>query len=415
MTTGSDAASVVRRLTGARVVDVRTGRVSERSTIEIRDGRIHSVGPDQPPEGAAGDVDLEGRYVLPAPITCHVHLQGTYPYSTRDPSEAPQRTALRAARRATDLLGHGFGTVRSVHELNRADLHVRHAATMGWLAAPRIFGAGRALSSPGGHGDGLGAVVARGRAGFAEAAEEELTAGADHVKLFASGGLARAGETFEEPELSLEEMRGAVEAAAVHGAYVVAHAAGSATIWMGLDAGIRSFEHAYLLDGPTARAIADAGAFLTPTLVVTHAVDWMLASGFDASSVERSGAFADRHLASIRHAVEAGVALVHGTDFPPDGSSDGTTLAVREVELLVEAGASALTALQSCTLTAARLLGREGALGEIRPECAADLVAMPDDPTASVRALRTVDVAIVGGELIRATPRGTGGARWTHA
>jgi hypothetical protein len=42
--------------------------------------------------------------------------------------------------------------------------------------------------------------------------------------------------------------------------------------------------------------------------------------------------------------------------------------------------ASALTALQSCTLTAARLLGREGALGEIRPQCAADLVAMPDDP-----------------------------------
>ena len=406
MTIASDATSR-RWLTRARVVDVRTGRVSGPQSVEMAGGLITAIDAAASAPDGAEVVDLDGLYLLPGLITCHVHLQGTYPYSTRDPTEPPTWTALRAASRARALRARGFTTVRSVHELNRADLAVRHAATMGWTEAPRIIGAGRALTRRGGHGDGFGALVAEGRGGFHEAAAAELDAGADHVKIFASGGLAKAGEALDEPELSAAEIRGAVEAAVAHGTYVVAHAAGSATIRRGLDAGVRSFEHGYLLDEATARAMVAAGAFLTPTLVVTHAADWMTAMGFDPAAVARSTAMADRHLASARRAIEAGVSIVHGTDIPPDGRTDDTMLAVRELELLVQAGATTVAALQSITITAARLVGREGQIGEIVAGAAADFVATRADPTESVGALRAIRLVIQGGEVVTGAAGGS--------
>jgi imidazolonepropionase-like amidohydrolase len=408
-TTGSDGE---RWLINARVVDVATGRVSDGQAIHVRSGQVAAIQSMTAVRDVrdAPEIDLAGRSVLPGMVTCHVHLQGTYPYTTRDPDEPPQRTALRAAARARALRAHGFTTVRSVHELNRADLHVREAASRGWTEAPRIFGAGRALTRPGGHGDGLGAVVADGPGAFGEAAAAELEAGADHVKVFASGGLARAGESMDEPELSLAELRAVVDAARAHGAYVVAHAAGSATIRRGLEAGIRSFEHAYRLDQATAQAMAEVGAFLTPTLVVTHVADWMRAIGFDAAAIQRSMGAAARHVASTRLAFEAGVAIVHGTDLPPDGTTDGTSLAVRELELLVEAGATPLLALQAATRTAARLLGCN-TIGEVRIGASADLVAMPDDPIQSVTALRGIDFVMAAGDVVRDQQ---GGRAWTR-
>ena len=399
-TTASEARAAPRWLTGARIVDVRTGAVSPPSSIGIVAGRIATIELGAPTAGSTIISDLGGSFVLPGLITCHVHLQGTYPYSTRDPNEPPQRTALRAAAPARMLRRHGLTTVRSVHELNQADIHVRYAAEMGWTDAPRIVGGGRALTCPGGHGSTFGAVVAQGRSGFFDAAARELEAGAQHIKIFASGGLARGGEEIERPELTLDEMRGAVDAAAARGTYVVAHAAGSAAIRIGLEAGVRSFEHAYMLDEATAAAMAQAGAFLTPTLVVTHASDWMHATGFDSDAVARSSAFAEAHLESARRAIEAGVAIVHGTDIPSDGISKGTTLAVRELELMVVAGATTLGAIQSATIVAARLLGLEEEVGEIRIGAAADLVATPEDPTQSVSALRARDFVVQAGAVV---------------
>jgi imidazolonepropionase-like amidohydrolase len=123
--------------------------------------------------------------------------------------------------------------------------------------------------------------------------------------------------------------------------------------------------------------------------------------GFDDAAVRRSKAMAETHLASARRAIEAGVQIVHGTDIPPDAPSGGTSLAVRELELLVEAGAPPLTALRSVSLTAARLLGLEGIVGEIREGGAADLIAVPTDPTRSVSALRDMRLVMQAGDVVR--------------
>ncbi len=298
----------------------------------------------------------------------------------------------------------GITTVRTLHELHAIDLRVRAAIADGSVAGPRIVAAGRGLTIPGGHGDGLGCRVASGEAGFHDAALAELDAGANHVKVFASGGLARAGEGMDTPEMTLDEMRGVVRAAESRGTYVVAHAASSAAIAQGLRAGIRSFEHAYRLDATTARDMARAGAWLTPTLIVTHAAAWQRSNGFDEASIERCTATAPGHEAGIRYALDAGVSIVNGTDFPPGALDDGVPLAVREMELLVRVvGASPLAAIRAATIDAARLIDRQE-LGRIAVGEPADLVVVPDDPIADITAFERISLVMAGGRVIRDTP-----------
>jgi imidazolonepropionase-like amidohydrolase len=129
----------------------------------------------------------------------------------------------------------------------------------------------------------------------------------------------------------------------------------------------------------------------------------MRARGFEEYSVQNALNAADDHLASIRHAIRAGVTLVNGTDYPPADLVDGTPAAVHEVLLMAEAGLSPLLSLQSVSVSAARLLGIDDHVGQIRPGYAADFVAVAADPLADVAALRTISLVVQGGRVVRET------------
>jgi imidazolonepropionase-like amidohydrolase len=166
---------------------------------------------------------------------------------------------------------------------------------------------------------------------------------------------------------------------------------------------VRCFEHAYQLDTTTARELADAGAYLTPTLVVTHAFDWMAGAGFDEASIDRSRRMASVHEDSAAAAVEAGVSILHGTDFTPVGRSDGTILAVLELELLVRAGLTPLDALRSASRTPAELMKLSSESWRLMPGAAADIVSVDADPLRSVSAMRSLRPVVVGGQFTPAT------------
>ncbi|HSR83552.1 MAG TPA: amidohydrolase family protein [Streptosporangiaceae bacterium] len=387
----------------AHVVDVLTGEKLRRRAVETAaDGTVIQVAA-APPPGLPDDhvVDVNGRWLLPGLISCHTHLSVVFPFSDTDEAENPAVTAYRAATRATAALQAGITTIRCVHEQNRADLLLRTALKRGWFAAPRILGAGRAISTKGGHGQGAGCAYATGEQEFYEAALAELAAGADQVKIFINGGLANAGEHYEQPEMTDEEIRGAVRAAAEHDTYVVAHSGESAAIRQALAQGVRCFEHTYRLDADTAALLAQSGIFLTPTLCVTRSESWMRASGFEEHTIQNALAAAADHLASIQHAIQAGVTLVNGTDIPPGDLVDGVPAAVHEVQLMAAAGLSPLLSLQSVSLNAARLLGIEDRVGQIRPGYAGDFVAVAADPLDDIAALRTISLVVQGGAVVR--------------
>src|SRR6201999_3165952 len=186
-------------LVNAHVVDVLAGDVLPARAVETApDGTIAQVTASAPPGLPDGQVpDGAGRWLLPGLISCHTHLSVVFPFSDTDEAENPALTAYRSAARASAALQAGITTLRCVHEQNRADLLLGEAAARGWISAPRIVGAGRAVSVRGGHGQGSACAYARGEDEFYAAARAELAAGADHVKIFINGGLASAGEQVE--------------------------------------------------------------------------------------------------------------------------------------------------------------------------------------------------------------------------
>jgi imidazolonepropionase-like amidohydrolase len=385
----------------AHVVDAATGEVLRGRAVQTApDGTVAQVAAAAPP-GVAGAVDVAGRWLLPGLISCHTHLSIVFPFSDTDEAENPALTAYRSATRAGEALRAGITTIRCVHEQNRADLLLRTAVRRGWFAAPRIRGAGRAISTPGGHGQGAACAYAAGEREFYEAALAELAAGADHVKIFINGGLAGADEHYERGEMTDGEIRGAVRAAAEHDTYVVAHSGAPEAIRQALAQGVRCFEHAYRLDDETAALLARPGIYLTPTLCVTRSEAWMRARGFEEHSINNALAAADEHLASIQRAIRAGVTVVNGTDIPPGDLVDGTPAAVHEVLLMAGAGLSPLLSLQSVSVNAAALLGLGHRVGQIRPGYAADFVAVAGDPLRDLDALRTISLVVQGGRVVR--------------
>jgi imidazolonepropionase-like amidohydrolase len=382
------------------VIDVLTGERHDRRAIETAGGTVTQIAAAPPaglPEGEV--VDVAGRWLLPGLISCHTHL--SIVFGEADEAENPALTAYRAASRATQALRAGITTIRCVHEQNRADLLLRTAVQRGWYAAPRIFGAGRAISKPDGHGAGGACVYASGEREFYEAALAELKAGADHAKIFISGGLNRAGEDLWRPEMTDAEIRGVVRAAAEHDTYVVAHSGGSPVIRQALRHGVRCFEHIYQLDDETAALLARPGVFVTPTLCVTRSEGWMRGAGFPERSIERHLAAGEEHLASVRRAFRAGVTLVNGTDIPPGDLVDGTPAAVYELLMLADAGLSPLESLRTASVNAAGLLGIGRHVGQIRPGYAADFVAVASDPLDDLDAMRTISLVVQEGRTIR--------------
>jgi imidazolonepropionase-like amidohydrolase len=386
-------------LTNAHVVDVTTGEIHRHRSVELAGDRIAGIHAGLP-VGASDVVDLGGRYLLPGIISCHTHLSVVFPFSDTDPAEDPAVTAFRAAVRATDALRAGITSIRCVHEQNRVDLHLRAARARGWILAPRIWGAGRAITTPDGHGSGSACAVASGEDEFYRAGIDELDAGADHLKIFITGGLAAEGEDPSRSEMSDGELDGVVRAASEHDTYVVAHSGASTAIRQALARGVRCFEHAYELDADTAALLARRDIFVTPTLVVSRCEPWMRANGFAQATIDNAARVAGSHLASIRRAVAAGVRILGGTDLPPGDMVGELAAGVLELVLLQEAGLSTLGALQAATVNPALLLGMADRLGQVRPGFLADLIAVDDDPLADLRALGSVGLVLQGGAVV---------------
>ena len=386
-------------LSNARVVNVHTGVASQPTNVEIIEGKIGQI-TDTLPFGVHGN-DCMGYFLLPGLISVHTHLSVTYPFSATNESENAAVTVLRALSRAQDALASGVTTIRSVHELNRVDIFLRGVFADPKLHIPRIFAGGKAIGTTGGHGSESGGNRADGYDEFLKTARRELGFGADHIKVFISGGIGDAHESMSGAQMTMEEMNAVVRATIEHDTYVVAHAANAVAIDQALTAGIRSFEHAYDLSDEVAQRMAEKKVFLTPTLCVTRCPEWMATHDFTSEQIVRAMEVGPGHLESIRRAIRAGVQIVSGTDYPPGEPIEDTVVAVREMEFLVEAGLSPLQALQAGTSLAAKLLNAEDVIGSITPGLSADLIIVKKDPTSDISTLREILFVMSAGRIIK--------------
>jgi imidazolonepropionase-like amidohydrolase len=374
-------------LRGAKLADGTGTDLVKEGVVAVEGERIAQVGGKAP---SGRDLDLSGLTIAPGLIDAHAHLTLV---DLADLSGRRIPVAVTAARifHVCDVaLDAGFTTVR---DAGGADGGLAMATDAGLVRGPRILPSGPILCQSGGHGDlrdpfdhhgrdeGLpGLVQPSMRIDGADsarlAAREAFRRGATQLKVAVSGGVVSSTDSIEDTQLTVEELRAVVAEAQARDTYVLAHAHNVGGIRNGLAAGVRSFEHASLLDEDTANAIAVAGAYVVPTLAVLHVMpreweDW----GLSEAMLCRLEGLEDAMGRSVKLAAAAGVPLGSGSDLlGPEQRHRGLELTLKSRLL------GPMAALVSATRTNAELLGWEDDIGTITEGRLADLVVFDGDP-----------------------------------
>ncbi|HVS08419.1 MAG TPA: amidohydrolase family protein [Planctomycetota bacterium] len=405
----TDWKSRVTVVRAARMLDVRSGRITEDPHVWVADGRIRAVyWPDEhsvPIEFGATYLDLGDVTLVPGLIDCHTHLTGTLEgdFVHRSVHEGPADAALRGARHALLTLQAGFTTVRDLGSAGFADVALMRAIERGDVPGPRIVPAGHSIGISGGHGDETGfrpgILVGGPEQGIADGPDEcrkavrlQLNYGAKVIKCVATAGVLSFEPSVGAQQLSREELEAIVDEARRHGVKVAAHAHGAEGILAAVLAGVDSIEHGSLLDDRCIAAMKERGTYLVPTTYLADAIDLANLPPPLREKAERILPLARENLAK---AIAAGVKIAYGTDAAvyPHGQN------ARELDVLVRLGMSPIEAIRSATVNAADLLGVDDR-GEIARGKLADLIAVPGNPLENVRALEHVRWLMLGGRVV---------------
>ena len=375
-----------------RLFEPRQGVYLDDHHLLIEDGRIVAVSPEPLPSQAAQRIEANGRVVLPGLIDAHFHAYGA-DFDVRKLDSMPMSLLAQYARHALEgALKRGFTTVR---DAAGADIGLKLAIDRGLIAGPRLFFSGRAISQTGGHGDpraadhfegcacgysGVLSHVADGPDAVRLAAREQLRRGATQLKLFLSGGVISPTDPIWMPQMSAEEIRAAVDEAASRRTYVMAHAHTAEAVIRCIENGVRSIEHATIVDASTAARVAGSTAFVVPTLIVLHLLSEAGDSLGLSPVMQAKAKEVNQHaLSSLELLYRAGARIGFGTDLLGslmDRQSSEFSLR-REVM-------SAADVLRSATVVNAELLGEAGRLGELVPGAHADLILFDGDPLADL-------------------------------
>lgn len=346
-------------------------------------------------------IDCAGRVLMPGLIDAHVHVYG----GGLDIGRLVKRPGTYLAHHATNFLrgclDRGFTTLRDV---GGGDVGLATALNEGLLQGPRLFYGGRVISQTGGHGDmrpgdhdlnaadamcgcachmDAAAVIADGADAVRKAVREELRRGASHIKIMASGGVVSPTDPLDYCQYSDDEVRAAVDEAVRVGKYVAAHCHPAAAIRRCAELGVRSIEHATMIDEATAALVAERGAFAVPTMAVQYALH---ERGRRLGLPEANFAKLERVIAAAMTGLEimhrAGVKMGFGTDLI------GSMNELQSSEFALRAQVlPALDILRSACAVNAQLLNQEGRLGCIRAGAHADLLVVDGNPLADISVL----------------------------
>jgi imidazolonepropionase-like amidohydrolase len=387
-------------LAGAALIDGSGAPPAAGRAVVVEAGRIVAV-VDERAAPPGHTVRLDGLTLLPGLVNCHVHLcfGGEADPATAMLTDPYATTVIKAALRARQSVEAGITTVRDLGGRDYAELSVRDAIRGGLVPGPRVLCAGRGICITGGHGWHLVGREADGPDDVRKAVREQIKAGADVIKIFATGGVMTPGVDPASAQLTLDEVRAAIEEARKAGRRTAAHAAGTDGIANCLEGGITTIEHGIYLTEALGQRMARDGVPLVPTLIAPEAIAaGGVAAGIPEFAVRKSEVVRDRHLESFRMALRLGVPIAAGTDAGTPLNRHGSM--VPELALMVKAGQPPLAVIRAATAAAASALGLEHETGRVAPGLAADLLAVAGDPAARIEALDEVRLVMAQGRMI---------------
>jgi imidazolonepropionase-like amidohydrolase len=387
-------------------VIVGDGRILEHATVLVEDERIVKVAKDDitiPPD--AQKIPIDGMTLLPGFIDSHVHLcaDGSPDPITSLLNESPTKTTLKAANFARETLMAGVTSVRDMGGKNGIDLGLRQAINSGLIPGPRMLVSGQLICMTGGHGWQMGRE-ANGPDEVRQAAREQIKAGADIVKLMATGGVLTPAVEPGSEQFTEEELRAGIEEAHKAGKKTATHAMGTRGILNALRAGIDSIEHGVYLDDETVELMLKYKIPVIPTISALYHIESKgIEAGIPPFAVEKTLKVKPFHLDSIRMAREAGMLVAAGTDAGTPFNLHGQNLG--EIKLLVDYGGfSPMGAIKAGTSVSAQVLGLEKELGTIEEGKLADMVVTEGNPLDDVDILlkrENIRLIMKGGKLVK--------------
>ncbi len=414
---GGQACAETVLIRAGRLVDVVEGRVLSDQLIRIEDGRFASISPfsAQPPAQGSVVIDWSTYTVLPGLMDMHTHLVGDIQSSNVAAPllSSAARDALVGAANARATLHAGFTTVRDVGAYRAfTDVALRDAINAGEVEGPRMFVAGAYVTVTGGGGEVTGLApdvvvpgemrrgVADNEAEVRQRVRELLAGGANFIKIIATGAVLTAGTTPAASEYTESEIRAAVEEAAAHGTFVIAHAHGAEGIRRAVRAGVRSIEHGSYLDDEGIALMRRHGTWLVADIYNGDYIDEIgRRDGWPEEILRKNEETTDIQRQGFQRAVRAGVRIAFGTDSGvyPHGQN------ARQFAYMVRYGLTPMQAIQSATINAARSLGQDDDIGSVTPGRRADLIAVAGDPLQDINLLYTSIAAVMkDGRMVRA-------------
>jgi len=396
-------------LTGAQVIDGLGDKARSGVVVLVEGNRITGLtGEDSIPAGARR-IDLSGATLLPGLIDSHAHpLMSGDDYQYLHLQKSSAYKALKGHRAMVNLLEAGWTSLRVAGDADvfYANQDIKRLVDEGVLVGPRLFGAAHYLSITGGGGDlnyfspeqrpVADGLVVDGVDEIRRAIRNEAKYGADWVKVLVTGAFMSAGDSPKSVQFSEEEFRAIVEEANRQGMPVMAHAHAAEGIKMAVRLGARSIEHGTYMDGEAIRLMKKHGTYLVPTIYIGDYYNdprnnLREQAVFDDFTVN----YRDTFIRQVGKAHKAGVKVVVGVDL--GGYDYDPTVYVRELEVLMEAGMSAMEAIRAATSVPAEMLGKKGQLGSLQAGALADIIAVRGNPLEDISVLERVDFVMADG------------------
>lgn len=379
-------------LKGATMFDGTGSEMITDSMIIIEEGYINYAGPEVfglIPAGA-DIISLERKTVIPGLIDAHIHLDLHGMANTYEENLVEDKLrAIRAVKDMQNTLYSGITTVRNVGSVNHIDFAVKEAIENGWFEGPRVLTSGRIISMTSAGNEYFSGMYreADGCDEVRKAAREQIKAGADFLKLMATGAYMNPGGIPGAVQLGLEEIAVVVEEAGKVGLRVAAHAHGKEGIINAVQAGVTTIEHGTFIDDEVIELMLTAGVYLVPTIVVGHLMEVNgTEKGIPSFMLEKEHDKNELIKENLLKAIKAGVKVAYGTDAGTNYNYHGNN--ALELALMVEQGfMNPLQALTCATKISAEALGLSDQIGSIESGKDADLVVVSKPLDKSLRPL----------------------------
>lgn len=398
-----------------KLIDTKNGIVKEKQTIAVKGNKIVNVisGYITPRAKGITIIDLKDKVVLPGLIDMHVHIE-----SEHSPKTRLEKYILNEADRAFNAVGfakttllNGFTTVRDLGGTG-VNISIRKAINAGKIPGPRVFTAGKSLATTGGHADPTNGSSRKlvGNPGPKEgvvnsvedakkAVRQRYKNGADCIKITATGGVLSVAKSGDNPQFTLEEIKAICETAKDYGMHVAAHAHGDEGMQRAILGGVKTIEHGTYMSDKTMELMKKHDAYLVPTITAGKEVaEKAKVKGFYPEIVvPKALAVGPQIQGTFARAYKKGVGIAFGTDAGVfEHGING-----KEFAYMVEAGMPAIEAIQSATITNAKILEMENEIGQVNKGFFADIIAVNEDPTQKINTMENVVFVMKNGVVYK--------------